>query len=45
MWNGLIKFNGEGEQPTRIGGNPYDGYEPPRVKVLATWTRTSGRPG
>src|SRR6516165_8621385 len=23
MWNGYIKFNGEGEQPTRVGGLPY----------------------
>ena len=27
MWSGWIRFNGEGEQPTRIGGLPYDGYE------------------
>ena len=34
MWNGYIKFNGEGEQPTRIGGLPYDGYEmPPREEL------------
>ena len=26
MWNGHIKFNGEGEQPTRVGGLPYDNY-------------------
>jgi hypothetical protein len=34
MWNGYIKFNGEGEQPTRVGGLPYDGYEmPPRESL------------
>jgi hypothetical protein len=27
MWSGWIKFNGEGEQPTRVGGAPYDNYE------------------
>jgi hypothetical protein len=34
MWSGHIKFNREGEQPTRIGGLPYDGYEvPPRESL------------
>jgi hypothetical protein len=34
MWSGFIKFNGEGEQPTRIGGLPYDGYTlPPRESL------------
>ena len=34
MWSGHIKFNGEGEQPTRIGGLPYDGFEmPPRESL------------
>ena len=33
-WSGFIKFNGEGEQPTRIGGLPYDNYEtPPRESL------------
>jgi hypothetical protein len=34
MWNGYIKFNGEGEQPTRVGGLPYDGYEMPLRESL-----------
>jgi hypothetical protein len=30
-WTGYIKFNGEGEQPTRVGGLLYDNYVmPPR---------------
>jgi hypothetical protein len=34
MWSGRIKFNGEGEQPTRDGGLPYNGYEmPPRESL------------
>ena len=34
MWAGRIKFNGDGEQPTRIGGLPYDGYELPARENL-----------
>lgn len=34
MWSGHIKFNGEGEQPTRVGGLPYNNYEmPPRESL------------
>ena len=34
MWSGFIKFNGEGEQPTRVGGLPYDGYDVPARESL-----------
>ena len=34
IWNGRLKFNGEGEQPTRVGGFPYDGYEMPERETL-----------
>jgi hypothetical protein len=35
MWVGWIKFNGEGEPPSRVGGLLYDGYVMPPREALA----------
>jgi hypothetical protein len=34
MWVGWIKFNGEGEPPSRVGGLLYDGYVMPPREAL-----------
>jgi hypothetical protein len=34
MWIGWIKFNGEGEPPSRVGGLLYDGYVMPPREAL-----------